>query len=59
MGDPDPGGPLAVSVTYDKMRLAVDDVATATVSVRNRSAGRQAMVLLTAGLPPGSEVGDR
>jgi uncharacterized membrane protein YgcG len=49
-------GPLAVTVSYDKTRLALDDVATATVTVRNRVASPQAMVLVTVGLPPGFQV---
>jgi uncharacterized protein YfaS (alpha-2-macroglobulin family) len=49
-------GPLAVSVSYDKTRLALDDLATATVSVRNLAVTGQAMVMVTVGLPPGFQV---
>jgi hypothetical protein len=56
MAPADRPGPLAVSITYDKTRLALDDVATATVTVRNRATTAQAMVLVTVGLPPGFQV---
>jgi hypothetical protein len=56
MAPPDRDGPLAVSITYDKTQLAIDDVATASVAVRNRTTSSQAMVLVTVGLPPGFEV---
>jgi uncharacterized protein YfaS (alpha-2-macroglobulin family) len=49
-------GPLAVAISYDKTRLALDDLATATVEVRNRTRSSQAMALVTVGVPPGFQV---
>lgn len=49
-------GPLSVGVSYDKTRLSLEDIATATVTVRNNTKSRQDMVMVTVGLPPGFEV---
>jgi hypothetical protein len=51
-----PAGPLSLSVSYDKTRLAMDDTATATVVVRNTTTRAQDMILVTVGLPPGFQV---
>jgi hypothetical protein len=53
---PEPQGPLSVSVSYDKTRLAVDDTATAKVVVRNNTRSEQNMILVSVGLPPGFQV---
>ncbi|MFO0572044.1 MAG: hypothetical protein U0263_40855 [Polyangiaceae bacterium] len=53
---PEPGGPLSVSVSYDKTTLAVNDMALATVTVVNNTASIQNMVILTVGIPPGFAV---
>ncbi|WP_437282956.1 MG2 domain-containing protein [Sorangium sp. So ce375] len=52
----DAAGPLAVSVTYDKTQLYVNDIVTASLSVTNKTDSAQSMVLVTAGLPPGFQV---
>ncbi|KYF78840.1 alpha-2-macroglobulin [Sorangium cellulosum] len=52
----DGGGPLAVSVSYDKTSLYVNDIVTASVSVKNTTDAAQNMVLVTVGLPPGFQV---
>ena len=51
-----PGGPLSISVSYDKTSLALDETATATVVVKNNTASLQNMILVTLGLPPGFQV---
>jgi hypothetical protein len=52
----EPSGPLAVSVSYDKSSLYVDDLVVATAEVRNTTRSTQSMVLLTLGIPPGFDV---
>ncbi|WP_437738313.1 MG2 domain-containing protein [Sorangium sp. So ce1335] len=52
----DGGGPLAVSVSYDKTSLHVNDIVTATVGVKNTTDAAQNMILVTVGLPPGFQV---
>jgi hypothetical protein len=47
---------VAIDVEYDKAELAVDDIVTATVSIRNNTPGRMGMVLVDLGIPPGFEV---
>ena len=51
-----PGGPLSISVSYDKTSLVLDETATATVVVKNNTASVQNMILVTLGLPPGFQV---
>jgi hypothetical protein len=51
-----PGGPLSISVSYDKTSLVLDETATATVVVKNNTASVQKMILVTLGLPPGFQV---
>jgi hypothetical protein len=51
-----PGGPLSISVSYDKTSLVLDETATATVIVKNNTASTQNMILVTLGLPPGFQV---
>jgi hypothetical protein len=53
---PDPAGPLAVSVGYDKTNLHVNETVTATVSVINQTPNVQSMILVTVGIPPGFAV---
>ncbi len=48
-----PGGPLTISVDYDRTRLALDDLVTATVTVKNVSGRQVDMPLIDLGLPPG------
>ncbi|WP_437942506.1 MG2 domain-containing protein [Sorangium sp. So ce341] len=52
----DGGGPLSVSVSYDKTALYVNDIVTASVDVRNTTSSAQSMILVTVGLPPGFQV---
>jgi uncharacterized protein YfaS (alpha-2-macroglobulin family) len=51
-----PGGPLSLSVSYDKTQLVLDESATATVVVTNNTANKQNMIMVTVGLPPGFQV---
>jgi hypothetical protein len=53
---PPASAPLGVSIAYDKTRLALDDTATATVTVRNLTRNKQDMVMVTVGVPPGFQV---
>ena len=48
-----PGGPLSISVSYDKTSLVLDETASASVVVKNNTASAQNMILVTLGLPPG------
>lgn len=52
----DGGGPLKVSVSYDKTQLYVNDIVTASLDVRNTTDAAQNMVLVTVGLPPGFQL---
>ncbi|MGK4004529.1 MG2 domain-containing protein [Sorangium sp. So ce1036] len=52
----DGGGPLAVSVSYDKTELYVNDTVTASVEVQNTTQSAQNMILVTVGLPPGFQL---
>jgi hypothetical protein len=49
-------GPLAISLSYDRTALLVDETVSATVTVTNRTPAIQSMVLVTAGIPPGFEL---
>jgi uncharacterized protein YfaS (alpha-2-macroglobulin family) len=44
------------SVSYDKTSLVLNETATATVIVKNNTASAQNMIMVTLGLPPGSQV---
>jgi len=48
--------PLSISVSYDRTRLAQDDIATATATVRNNLAKTANMVMVDLGIPPGFEL---
>ncbi len=48
--------PLALKVDYDKTRLAQDDTAEVTVTVKNRTNKIAEMPLIDVGVPPGFEV---
>lgn len=52
----EPAGPLAVSLSYDKSSLSVDEAVEATAEVKNTTASTQNMVLVTLGIPPGFSV---
>jgi hypothetical protein len=47
---------VAIGVKYDKTELAVEDLVTANVTIRNDTPGRMGMVLVDLGIPPGFEV---
>ena len=47
---------LAIDVSYDKTALAVNDVATATVTVTNTTEAALQMVMVDLGVPPGFSV---
>jgi len=50
------GEAVAIDVKYDKTELAVEDMVTAKVRIKNTTAGRMGMVLVDLGVPPGFEV---
>lgn len=45
--------PLAITVTYDRTRLAQDQVVTSTATIRNNMEKRANMVMVDLGIPPG------
>ncbi len=48
--------PLSIDVTYDRTRLAQDDIATATATVRNNLRKSANMVMVDLGIPPGFDL---
>lgn len=48
--------PLSIDLKYDRTRLEQDDIATATVTVRNQTRQSAKMVMIDLGVPPGFEV---
>ncbi|MEM4251727.1 MAG: alpha-2-macroglobulin family protein, partial [Candidatus Bathyarchaeia archaeon] len=48
--------PLSIDLKYDRTRLEQDDIATATVTVRNQMRQSAKMVMIDLGIPPGFEV---
>jgi hypothetical protein len=48
--------PLAISVNYDRTRLAQDDIATATATVKNNLNKAANMVMVDLGIPPGFDL---
>ena len=50
------GEPLSITVSYDRTRLAQDDVATATATIRNNLAKSANMVMVDLGIPPGFDL---
>ena len=55
--DEKPGNePLSISVDYDRTRLAQDDIATATATVRNNLGKVANMVMIDLGIPPGFDL---
>ena len=47
---------LSIDVAYDRTRLVQNDIATATVSVRNNLTKTANMVMVDLGIPPGFEL---
>ena len=50
------GEPLSIDVAYDRTRLAQDDIATATATVRNNLNKTANMVMVDLGIPPGFDL---
>jgi uncharacterized protein YfaS (alpha-2-macroglobulin family) len=48
--------PLSIDVTYDRTRLAQDDIATATATVQNNLPKSANMVMVDLGIPPGFDL---
>jgi hypothetical protein len=48
--------PLSIDVAYDRTRLAQDDIATATATVRNHLGKTANMVMVDLGIPPGFDL---
>jgi hypothetical protein len=49
-------GPLSIDVAYDRTRLAQDDLAAATATVRNNMQKSANMVMVDLGIPPGFDL---
>lgn len=47
---------LSIDVAYDRTRLAQDDIATATATVRNNLTKSANMVMVDLGIPPGFDL---
>ena len=50
------GEPLSIDVHYDRTRLAQDQIATATATVRNNRPAPANMVMIDLGIPPGFDL---
>jgi hypothetical protein len=50
------GEPLSISVAYDRTRLAQDDIATATATIKNNLPKVANMVMVDLGIPPGFDL---
>ena len=50
------GEPLSIDVAYDRTRLAQDDIATASATVRNNLQKTANMVMVDLGIPPGFDL---
>jgi len=48
--------PLSIDITYDRTRLAQDDVATATAKVTNNLTKSANMIMVDLGIPPGFDL---
>lgn len=48
--------PLAIDLKYDRTRLAQDEVATETATIRNNTGSTAKMVMVDLGIPPGFEL---
>jgi hypothetical protein len=48
--------PLSIDVSYDRTRLAQDDIATATANIRNNQGTAANMVMIDLGIPPGFDL---
>jgi A-macroglobulin TED domain/Alpha-2-macroglobulin family/Carboxypeptidase regulatory-like domain/A-macroglobulin receptor binding domain/MG2 domain/Alpha-2-macroglobulin bait region domain len=48
--------PLSIEVAYDRTRLAQDDLATATATIKNNLSKTAKMVMVDLGIPPGFDL---
>src|SRR5215813_5811597 len=48
--------PLSIDVAYDRTRLAQDDIATATATIKNNLPKSANMVMVDLGIPPGFDL---
>jgi uncharacterized protein YfaS (alpha-2-macroglobulin family) len=48
--------PLSIDVAYDRTRLAQDDLATATATIKNNLSKTAKMVMVDLGIPPGFDL---
>jgi len=48
--------PLSIDVAYDRTRLAQNDIATATATIRNNLSKTANMVMVDLGIPPGFDL---
>jgi hypothetical protein len=55
-GEKPAGEPLSIDVAYDRTRLAQDDIATATATVKNNLDKAANMVMVDLGIPPGFDL---
>jgi uncharacterized protein YfaS (alpha-2-macroglobulin family) len=50
------GEPMSIDVAYDRTRLSQDDIATATLTVKNNLRKAANMVMVDVGIPPGFDL---
>jgi hypothetical protein len=55
-GEKPAGEPLSIDVAYDRTRLAQDDIATATATVKSNLQKVANMVMVDLGIPPGFDL---
>jgi hypothetical protein len=48
--------PLSIEVTYDRTRLVQNNIATATVTIKNNLSKTANMVMVDLGIPPGFDL---
>ena len=48
--------PLSITVSYDRTRMAQDDIAAATATIRNNLTKSANMVMVDLGIPPGFDL---
>jgi uncharacterized protein YfaS (alpha-2-macroglobulin family) len=52
---PQAADPLSIDVSYDRTKLAQDEIATAKVQVTNNTPAKAKMIMVDLGIPPGFE----
>ncbi len=50
------GEPLSIDVAYDRTRMAENDIATATATIRNHLNQPATMIMVDLGIPPGFDL---